>query len=380
MFKTIPIICALTMLFSLNLNAISLDDMLNKGKDEVLGGIKNKVFENLDAHYKKIFEEGLSLTQSCFDLSSDINLNDVDFCAIADKLDNLKINACSIIGGSGSKNISVSGARKLCLDKAREFEDYASKRAIDVIENSILNTSKDKDSFSAKLPNGKSLSEFYKNWEVSSILKDPSPTNIVGNYLKGGDLEVVALFMEYARSAKGDKDINAFKIEDLKAPKSIEEYKKGIKENIETQRKLIESTNINNVGSLVKSKLNQSNNTKEAKEVVEKLKQEFDLAKNSEISYKLANANYKKIPIPTQEYIESFRIDTRPKLIAQIRKQQAFESAIIAEIEEKWNRKYELAKLIADKEMIMAQEFDRESAKAEIEKIVANAGSESGKD
>ncbi|WP_161594695.1 hypothetical protein [Helicobacter sp. MIT 11-5569] len=46
------------------------------------------------------------------------------------------------------------------------------------------------------------------------------------------------------------------------------------------------------------------------------------------------------------------------------------EIELISNIEYKYQRKYELAKLIADKEIILAQEFDEDSAKAEIDNLV----------
>lgn len=48
----------------------------------------------------------------------------------------------------------------------------------------------------------------------------------------------------------------------------------------------------------------------------------------------------------------------QPGAIAQIRRQQAQEVALISQIEEKWERKYNLAKLLIDKEVILSQTFD----------------------
>ncbi|MCW1537777.1 hypothetical protein OLR75_06420 [Campylobacter jejuni] len=38
-------------------------------------------------------------------------------------------------------------------------------------------------------------------------------------------------------------------------------------------------------------------------------------------------------------------------------------------------KKYEIAKLLADKEVILAQKFDEQGAKAEIDKIIQDANS-----
>lgn len=343
--------------FLASANALSVDDLLN--------GAKDSVFKNLDSQFDGLFSEGLNLAESCFGFDTNINLNNVDFCAIADEMDKLKINACSLAGGKGNKTLSISGAKRFCQDKARTFEDYASKTATDVIEYSTLNTDEN-DDYESKLPNGKTLKQFYENWNINNILKEES---VVSSYLKDGNLEAVSVFLDYSKTSK--QDIADLKVEDLKAPATLEDYKKGIDENIKSYRSALSGTNNSNVSSLIKGKIQSgSDENTSSKEVLETMKKEFDLAKNAEISLALSNSDYKKIPIPTQEYVLGVRKDLQPQAIAQIRKQQAYESAKIAEIEDKWNRKYELAKLIAEKEVIMAQKFDESSAKSEIENIV----------
>ncbi|WP_231996503.1 hypothetical protein [Helicobacter cinaedi] len=60
----------------------------------------------------------------------------------------------------------------------------------------------------------------------------------------------------------------------------------------------------------------------------------------------------------------------QPGAIAQIRRQQAQEVALISQIEEKWERKYNLAKLLIDKEVILSQTFDEKKAREEANRIV----------
>lgn len=60
----------------------------------------------------------------------------------------------------------------------------------------------------------------------------------------------------------------------------------------------------------------------------------------------------------------------QPGAIAQIRRQQAQEVALISQIEEKWERKYNLAKLLIDKEVILSQTFDEKKAREEVNRIV----------
>ncbi|BAM12552.1 hypothetical protein HCN_1342 [Helicobacter cinaedi PAGU611] len=60
----------------------------------------------------------------------------------------------------------------------------------------------------------------------------------------------------------------------------------------------------------------------------------------------------------------------QPGAIAQIRRQQAQEVALISQIEEKWERKYNLAKLLIDKEVILSQTFDEKKVREEANRIV----------
>ena len=344
-----------TSLFGVNANAIDLDSVV----DKALGSATKA----LDKKFNNLFSDSLSLGQTCYNIDKDLNLNNLDVCQIAGELDNLNVNVCSLIGGQGNKNVyPISGAKSLCNNKAREFEDIISGTINDTIENSAINA--ENLDFNNKLSNGKTLKEHYKSWDLNNILKDDS---VISN------TKAISVFMDYSKIIK--KNIKDIKVEDLKAPATMEDYRRGVIENANSYKNFLKSTNLNSVSSLAKSKMqNNEDKAKSAKEVVEGVKKEFDLAKNAEIAYTLANSNYKKIPIPTQEYVKSLRIDLQPEAIAEIRKQQAYESAITNQITEKWERKYTLAKLLADKEAILAQEFDEEEAKAEIEQIVASAG------
>lgn len=84
----------------------------------------------------------------------------------------------------------------------------------------------------------------------------------------------------------------------------------------------------------------------------------------------MATSDYKKIAIPTQDYVKLLRKDLQPGAIAQIRRQRAQEVALISQIEEKWERKYNLAKLLIDKEVILSQTFDEKKAREEANRIV----------
>lgn len=359
----------LTSLLHTSSYALSLNDTIN----EVQGGINSvkdslTSLKTLDKQFDGLFNESLSLVGACFDVG--INLNNLDICSIAGELDNLKINTCSIFGSKKNKNIyPISGAQSFCNAKTSAFNNYISKTLNDTIEYSSLDAQN--LDFNTKLQNGQTLKEYFNAWDMDNILKNDSPSNVVTNYVKDSNTKATLLFMDYAKTS--NKDISQLKIEDVSAPATLEDYKKGVFENANINKRFLDSTDINNISSLTKAKMQtMSDKSKAASEVIQGYKKEFDLAKNNEIAYTLANSDYQKIAIPTQEFVSKLRKDLQPEAIYQIRKQQAYESAVINQITEKWQRKYALAQLIVDKEAILAQSFDEENAKAQIESLIAD--------
>lgn len=356
-----------SLLAIINLNAVSLDDVV----DNVLG--------KLDKKFDNIFSNSLSLSETCFDTKIDFD-TDFDICKIASAIDKLKIDSCSLIGGEGGKQIGLSGANAFCNAKVKKFSDYASKQVSDFAEYASLNADDETKQFLSKLPNGQDMKTYLRTWDINSITNKNSPENQVLEYLKQGNQEVVNLFMDYAKSNGAKTDPSEIKIEDLQAPANLEEYKKGISESVKNYKKILKDTSPSDISSLVRSKIqnrkDNENNEDLAKNLVQQNKKQFDLAKNIEIGQALSAKKYEKIAIPTQEYVNGIRRDLRPEMIAKIRKQQAIEIETISQIEEKWQKKYEIAKLLADKEVILAQKFDEQGAKAEIDKIIQNANSD----
>ena len=361
--KSILSLSLCAFLFS-NVNAISLDNVLNS----TLGG--------LDKRFNNLFSNSLSAYETCYGKNFDINV-DFDVCKIASKLDNLKMDSCKLIGGHGGQQIGISGVQSFCNDKMRKFEDYVSKQASDFVEYQALNIDSNNkiSEFAGKLPNGQDLKSYFKTWDVNSVLNDNSPNNIVGSYLKQGNQEVVSLIMDYAKSAGAKTLPNQIQLEDIKAPATLENYQSGINESVRNYKKILQEISPNSISTLVRSKLSgNTNDAKAANDIVSENKKAFDLAKSIEIGQALSNSN-RKFAIPTQEYVSNLRSDLQLKAIAEIRKQQAEEVALISKIEDKWNKKYEIAKLLADKEVILAQQFDSKAAQDEIDNIVANANS-----
>lgn len=146
----------------------------------------------------------------------------------------------------------------------------------------------------------------------------------------------------------------------------MNDYRKGIDESIKNNREIYKTANPSQSAALARAKLN-NNEKADISDLANKIKSDYDNAKIAEIGNVLSTSDYKKIAVPTQEYVKLLRKDLQPSAIAQIRKQQAKEIAIVSQIEEKWERKYNIAKLLMDKEKIMTQKFDEEAAKKEID-------------
>lgn len=348
----------LVAMLAVNLSAIDLNS--------IVSGATSSFFNKLDSKFNGLLKEGTSFADQCFNVTG-FNAN-LDLCSIASEIDKLNLNVCSLVGGSGSKKIGLTGARALCDSKTREFSDYASKQAGDFAEWKILD--KDDNEVLTNLPNGQTVREYFKNWDISNILK--TNQGIVSSYLKDGNMDAVNVIMDYSKSKGANTDLTKIKIDDIKAPANLESYNRGVVESVKAYKNAINSANANYVSNSVKATLansSQADLTNRAKDYVNKAKSNFDIAKQIEISNALAVSNHRQIAIPTDEYVKTMRKDLRPALVAQIRKQQAIETAIISQIEEKYVRKYEIAKLLADKEVIMALEFDEAAANAEIEKI-----------
>lgn len=359
MKKPYLVLCASFALVA-NVNAVGIGGIANGALNSALG--------SLDSKFSYVFSNSLNLANACFntDYKWSVDVNDV--CAMASKLDSLKVNVCSAFGGNA--NVGISGFQSLCNAKLREFNDYSSRQAVNFAEWAMLQEDGSAKDFVGLLPNGMSLNNFNKTWDVNNLLK--SGDTPVSNLLKDGRMKEVELFMDYAKSYNAKQDVGSIKIDDIKAPKDLNSYKRGVDESIKNHRAIMKNANPAQSAALARVKLNQDSNAN-VKELASQLKSDYDNAKIAEIGNTLATSDYKRIAIPTQEYVELLRKDLQPKAIYQIRQQQAYEVATITQIEEKWERRYNLAKLLIDKETILAQTFDEKEAKKEIDKI-ANGG------
>lgn len=352
--QTLMIVLSVFLLSS-NVNAVSIND--------VLGSVANSALSSLDSRFNNLFKKSINFANVCFNTDFTLGIDTNDICALASKLDGIRANVCQVFGGN--YNVGISGFQRLCNAKQREFNDYVSKSVVNFAEWAMLQDKEVTTNFTAKLPNGIDLNTFNKTWDINNILKNDS---VVSSYLKQGSHKEVSLLMDYSKSYNSKTNPKNIKIEDVKAPPDLNTYKRNIDESVKNHRAIMQNASPTQSATLARSKLSNDSSA-DISELSNQLKSDYDNAKIAEIGNTLAVSDYKKIAIPTQEYIELLRPDLQLSAIAQIRKQQAQEIAIITQIEEKWDRKYNLAKLLIDKEVILAQTFDEDSAKQEVERI-----------
>ncbi len=313
-----------------------------------------------------IDKETNGLASVCY--APDIDMGSLDVCSLFDAIGNLEIDVCKIappLPGfkKKSKEVGLSGLSAFCRAKVRQFESLLSKTATDIAENTFENG---KISETTTLPNGDKVVDYLKKWNLSSVLKKTGAESAVYQAVVNGKTKALEVLQEYAKTS-GAKSIEDIKVEDIKIASDMLEYKNQVAELASSFFDNAQQTSTAAISSVLSGRIS-GKDPDEAKNLVRDYmtskKKQFEIAKANEIGQRISlerDSSY--IPIPTQEYIDTLRYDLKLEAIADIRKQQMKEAQIIAEVSEKWDRRKALADIIADKEVIMAQEFDEEAEK-----------------
>ncbi|EAJ2975639.1 TPA: hypothetical protein ACRZSB_001757 [Campylobacter jejuni] len=369
--KTLMALSMTTIILSINANAANIDNILG----DFLGGI----FSALD----KSSSQSLSM---CYTPESNFGLDSSgDICSIVNKLPSMDV--CSLVPEipgfrKKSQSVSLSGLRQLCKTNTKAFSDISSSALNNVAEN-VIDNSTGEISETTKLPNGKTVGNFVRSWNINNFVKEQTgKTNFVGTMLSSNNNQALRLAMDYSKSAEASgKEPGDISSADIKAPKTLEDYRKGRQELAKSFYSASEDVSASSIsgGASLKVKGKKGKEAQSAaREYLTSKEDDFNMAKANEIGNALSvyNANRPgNLAIPTQEYVDILRQDLQPTAVAQIRKQQLEEAEIIARITEKWDRKKAIAALVADKEVIMNEEFDNEAAQKEIDQIVSSASS-----
>lgn len=346
---------------------------LNYAQAIDIGGLFDDIWNTLDKGTN-------GLVGVCYE--PDFNAGSFDACSILDAVGNLEVDVCNLappVPGftKKSKEIGLSGLKAFCDAKQRQFEDAVSKTASDVAEHTFENG---KISDKTTLPNGQRVKDYLKNWNVSTIARKMGTDSAIKSALSSGNQKVLALIQEYGKTA-GAKSIESVTISDIKAPADMVAYKEQVAELASAYFGNANQTSSSSISSVIAAGVadkSPDDAQEYAKNYLNEKKKQFELAKASEIGQRISLERASNhLAIPTQEYVELQRKDIQLEMIADIKKQQLKEAQIIAEVSEKWDRKQAIAEIIADKEVIMSQEFEEDKEKnlleAEIEEITNKA-------
>ncbi|WP_096022121.1 hypothetical protein [Campylobacter lanienae] len=353
--------------------SINLDSIIDSAQGSLGGLLGNSISQ----YWKEIDKYTSGVAGMCYTPS--VSLGSGDICDVVNSIANLNFNVCGLapsLSGMQKKSqyIGLYGLKRLCSNQIREFKDIASSTIQDFSEDVFGEQPK-----AVKLPNGKSVEEHFKMWNINDIvMKDNTDNSLVKKYILNNDNAMVRLMMDYSVTKEAtNKNPSDITIKDIaKAPSDLKSYNQGIYDLSKTISDNTNDTSAYSIGSAIKLKVNDANgDPTQAQKHLNDIQRQYDIAKNIEISNALKLAREDSdIPIPTQDYIDILREDLKPKAVAQIRKQQLRDAQIVKEINEKWDRKVAINKLIADKEVIMSLQFNENEAKAKIESIVNSVG------
>lgn len=328
--------------------------------------VAGSFISSLDKQFGGLISSGLSWAEACFDINTQMKtFNPCD----ALKWDT-GVSFCK-----GKADFNFGGFEKLCNAKSAEFSNYLSTQAVALVDYAFRDVE-------VAYPSGGFPTKVQGNIDVNKIFSDKKATNTAANLLKDGKMKELNLIFEFLKTKDAERlgieKPNQVKIEHLGVAKNMETYYSDRKKTLNSQADAFKFATPTEIAAVAKQTLYQKqekNNkllaptTNDTGITTLMLERNFQAAIAAETDNVMRQSDYKKIAIPTQEYVNRLTPDLRLTAIAQIHKQTAFEVETIGKIDYKWNRKKAQAKLLIDKEVIMAQKFDSDTATREIEQI-----------
>lgn len=333
---------------------------------DIIYGVAGSAISSLDKQFGGLISSGLSWADACFDLN--LQMKTFDPCDYVnwDKGANL----CG-----GKLSMGLGGFQALCQAKKAQFSNYLSTQATALVDYAFRDVE-------VAYPSGVFPASLQANIDVNKIFSDKKATNTAANLLKDGKMKELNLIFEFLKSSDADrlriKEPNQVRIEHLGVAENMKTYYDNRKKVLNSQADAFQFATPTEIAMLAKKNLTnkQEKNPKLLTPTSDDtgitslmLKRNFQAAISAETSNVMEQSEYKKIAIPTLEYVNRLTPDLRLAAVAQIRKQTAFEVETIGKINYKWERRKTQAKLLIDKEVVMAQKFDRDTANREIEQI-----------
>ena len=325
--------------------------------------------------------------QMCYetDLSSEISL---DFNGLCDALDfqiSESVNICAAapeIPGLKKKeisktlNFSTSALKSYCSKGIEEkMASVTSLGEIWSIENS--------EKPDATLPNGDTLESFYRgNAPVLDMTKlnEKQNESIAAMYFSSKEpyhQQTAKYLIDLAKLKKVD-DVTKITTADIKVAKDMIEYNSQVNELTGTLTSDIQLSSANSISSTLSGTLNsytnssaQSSVNQKATQHAQKVKEAIKAsAKNKKGLYKRLLVQDDDLAVPTQQTLDLYKENIRPKYAMIVRRQQARDSYINALIDSETQIKQDIVDLTAKKAVIMKYQFDKDNAMKEIDSFV----------
>lgn len=351
--------------------------IVDKAKDAVFGTVKNKAFGFLgglggDKFSACYVPANDYVPDVCHDIDNIIRMQkDLDVCALLPDIPGFNKKRYDV-GLKSKLNRGLAELTSMCSRKKVEFEK--------TFDTTIAEGGQYIKDTTAPLPNGKSVKQVDDMWsdgEFKTAIKANKPSLFM-KAIRDGDQDVLRDMMSLTKVAD-IKDLNSIDIPSLKASKNLTEYKEDREKIALTYSDSKRETMPSNISSAVAHKLASNPNlkgeaaSKAAGEVAGKAKEQIKLARANDIAVSLELARRKgDYAIPTQDVVEIVREDLRPKMVAEMKAQKMREAMVMAQVNERWDRREALIDLLAQKEVILNEPFDEDGARKEIERIASS--------
>jgi len=312
------------------------------------------------------------------DLSSMCNVlnyqvsESLDICTLAPAIPGLSKKSSIETLGFGTEKL-----REYCSSSINDkLSSVISDGEIWSIDNELENEN-------AKFPSGDTKEEFYRGatpvLDVSKLNKDRNDS-ITSMYFASKDPfhQQTAKYLIDLAKIKHVTDVSKITTADVSVASDMIEYEKQVSQLSAAIAGDIKFTSANSVSSTLATKISsyttsaaQNSQNSTATKYVEKLKKIVEKnARNKKGLFKTLLADENDLAVPTQQTLDLYKDNIKPKYAMLIRKQQARESYIDSIVETEIKIRQDIIDLTAKKAVIMKFEFDESSAMSDIDSFV----------
>lgn len=343
----------------------------------IIGGIGGGIIDNiLGNSLGSLFDDFNKITGGAVGMCYyNGNTNNVDICSQLNVLNGLQQNMCSILPDLGafgfSKKTNNIGISSIAL------QQYCSATIEQKLNNMLNNMSIYDSMYSSNnttLPNGKSNAEYYNSVANPRNIFQSNSQSAIKNAILSGNQESIRMLVETGKSSNNLSSLNNLDTSKIKAPSTITDYnnqRDGLAASV-TNDLIVSSPS--NISGVLSQKLSGKKGTQAemtANSYVTQINSAIDAGTPKRIGLAIDNARLKDdIAIPTQDYVQLIRADQQPQVIYKIQQQIKREAQIQSQIVLQDSIRKNLVSLSAQKAVIMNEQFDKNKAEQEINKLL----------